>query len=363
MPSDQEAELLACLVNQLPQVVWSANPQGSIDFVSDRWREYTGLSQESVMTPAVARETFHPDNLSELEDRWLDAIESGKPFEMELRIRFADGGFRWVQERGMPLRDSSGTIVRWVGTMTDIHDCRVQADRVREDFLTVAAHELRTPLTSLKLQLELIRRMLVGRGVDRVDPIELKLQAARRQVARLSMLNESLLETARIGAGLLFPRLMQVELTQLVLETVESLEAELAGAGCSIHLELRAGLCGWWDPFKLGEVLVNLLSNALKFGRGRPVEISSFLENGEAVLSVTDHGIGIAPEDLERIFQKFERAVPVDHYGGLGLGLYLSRAAIESMGGRIQVSSRLGAGSTFTIYLPRGEQPKAGEAR
>ena len=355
MPMHEEAEPFKLLVNNLPQVIWTSNARGSIDFINDRWSEYTGLSRKSVRSPGVRRQVFHPDDLSEFEDRWCDLIENGKPFDAELRLRSADGGYRWVQERGVPLRDSSGAIVRCMGTVTDIHDCRVRAARVREDFLTVAAHELRTPLTSLKLQMEMIGRMLASLDGDQVNRIESKLQAARRQVARLSMLNESLLDVARIGTGLLLPQVKQVELTQIVLETIEPLEAQMACAGCSIHLDLQAELCGWWDPFKLGEVLVNLLSNALKFGRGRPIEVTSRLENDEAVLSVTDHGIGIAPQDLERIFQKFERAVPVEHYGGLGLGLYLSRAIIESMGGRIRVTSRPGAGATFTVYIPRGD--------
>ncbi|MBN1205576.1 MAG: PAS domain-containing sensor histidine kinase [Myxococcaceae bacterium] len=355
MPVNEEAEPFKLLVNNLPHVIWTASVRGSIKLINDRWSEYTGLSRESVKGPGVRRQVFHPDDLSEFEDRWSDSIENGKLFDAELRIRFAAGSYRWVQERGVPVRDSSGKIIGWVGTVTDIHDWRERAARARESFLTVAAHELRTPLTSLKLQMELISRMLAGLGAHQVSRLEQKLQAARRQVARLSVLNERLLEVARIGAGLLLPQVKQVELAQLVLDTIELLEAELARAGCSIHLDLQAELHGWWDPFKLGEVLVNLLSNAIKFGKGRSIEITSCLENDEAVLSVTDHGIGIAPEDLERIFQKFERAVPVENYGGLGLGLYLSRSMIESMGGRIRVTSRLGEGATFTVYLPRGE--------
>jgi signal transduction histidine kinase len=182
--------------------------------------------------------------------------------------------------------------------------------------------------------------------------MEGRLQAAHRQVARLNALNESLLDVSRISAGRLLVEARPTNFTQVVSESIERLEAELQRAGCVLEVELADDVMAQADRLRLEQVVVNLLSNAAKYGPGQPVEIRLRASGGAATLSITDYGIDIAPEALTRIFQKFERAVPAENYGGLGLGLYISRQLVTAMGGDITVESKPGMRTVFTVTLP-----------
>ena len=220
------------------------------------------------------------------------------------------------------------------------------AVRVREDFLSVAGHELRTPLTSLKLQLQLLER---SRPPHLSTP---RLQTMGRQVDRLESLVASLLDVGRLSEGRLSLELGEVELGTLTREVLERLADVFERAGCAVHLEAPEPVRGRWDAQRLDQVLVNLLTNAAKYGAGRPVHVRVEQAGAFARLTVRDEGIGIPPEALPRLFGRFERAVSDKQYGGLGLGLYISRQLVEAMGGRVGVDSRLDEGSTFTVELP-----------
>ncbi|NMO22486.1 GAF domain-containing protein [Pyxidicoccus fallax] len=226
------------------------------------------------------------------------------------------------------------------------------AVRLRDEFLSVASHELKTPLTSLKLQHGLIDRALGGESRGKVGP---RLTTAMRQVQRLTALVDSLLDVSRLSLGKLALEPTDVDLGQAVRDAVDRMEEVFAQAGCSVCVDAPGPLPGRWDSLRLDQVLVNLLTNAAKYGAGRPVRVEATCEGEDTVrLSVSDEGIGIAAEDLPRLFGRFERAVSDRHYGGLGLGLYISRQIVDAMGGRIEVESRPGAGSVFTVRLPRG---------
>ncbi|SDD44677.1 ATP-binding protein [Myxococcus virescens] len=225
------------------------------------------------------------------------------------------------------------------------------AVRLRDEFLSVASHELKTPLTSLKLQHGLIDRAALGDVGDKVRP---RLATAVRQVQRLSALVDSLLDVSRISLGRLKLEPSDVDLGQAVRDAVDRMEEVFSLAGCPVRVEVPGPLPGKWDSLRLDQVLVNLLTNAAKYGAGRPVLVEAAFEGEEMVrVSVRDEGIGIAAEDLPRLFGRFERAVSDRHYGGLGLGLYISRQIVDAMGGRIEVESRPGLGSIFTVRLPR----------
>ncbi|WP_342378457.1 GAF domain-containing protein [Myxococcus stipitatus] len=225
------------------------------------------------------------------------------------------------------------------------------AVRLRDEFLSVASHELKTPLTSLKLQHGLIDRALGPESRARVVP---RLSTAMRQVQRLASLVDHLLDVSRVSLGRLTLEPTEVDLGQAVRDAVERMEEVFTVAGCVVRVDIPEPLLGRWDALRLDQVLVNLLTNAAKYGAGRPVQISATEIDPELVqLSVRDEGIGIAATDLPRLFGRFERAVSERHYGGLGLGLYISRQIVEAMGGRIDVQSREGEGSVFTVHLPR----------
>jgi signal transduction histidine kinase len=230
-----------------------------------------------------------------------------------------------------------------------------EAVRARSEFLTVASHELNTPVTSLMLALKFLSlRRAAPAGGPPVDPqtLDMTIELALRQGTRLTRLVSDLLDVSRLEAGPLPLELTDVELGALVHEVTERLGGDIASARCSVSIEAAAPVVGRWDRSRIDRVITNLLANAIKFGAGKPIEIFVSCERGVARLAVRDHGIGIEPEQCGRIFGRFERAVSERHYGGLGLGLYISRRIVEEHGGTIRCESQPGAGATFTVELP-----------
>ena len=237
-----------------------------------------------------------------------------------------------------------------------------EAVRRRDDFLSIAAHELKTPLTSLQLHIQGLMSQL-RQGLERLPPERLgaKLESANLQTQRLGKLVNELLDISRIAQGQLLGKLEDVDLVHVVRGVVERSRESLSRAECELRLNLPPTLVGHWDAMRLEQVVVNLLTNATKYGAGRPIEITVEGDAALARLRVRDEGIGIAEEDASRIFERFERAVSVRHYGGFGIGLWIVREIIQALGGTIEVESALGKGSTFTITLPRrgpDEEPR-----
>jgi PAS domain S-box-containing protein len=228
-----------------------------------------------------------------------------------------------------------------------------EALRERDEFISVAAHELRTPLTALQLKLQSLERGLkAGLQKSGGSRLEDRLDGALRQTERLSHLIERLLDVSRIAAGRLELAPERFDLAELVRQVVDDFREPASAAGSELRLQGEEHVEGRWDRLRMEQVLVNLLSNAVKYGAGRPVSVRVEMAGDRILIAVIDEGIGIAADDLERIFTRFERAAPVLNYGGLGLGLYISSQIVEAHGGRIEVSSRPGEGSTFVIDLP-----------
>ncbi|WP_437618984.1 AAA family ATPase [Sorangium sp. So ce1151] len=224
----------------------------------------------------------------------------------------------------------------------------------RDEFLLVASHELKTPLTSLKMQAYLVERLLPRYQRAEVAPerIDAAFQVLNRQIARLGHLINELLDVTRLNAGRLTLVRAPVDLAALAREVVERMGQQLADARCSVQLDLDGPVVGHWDSSRLEQVLMNLLSNAMKYGAGGPIHVVARGQADRALLVVRDHGIGIAKSDQARIFERFERAVSVRNFGGLGLGLYIVRWIVASHGGTIRVESEPGAGATFIVELP-----------
>ncbi len=228
-----------------------------------------------------------------------------------------------------------------------------EAVRLRDEFLSVASHELKTPLTSLKLRVQ----GLVQHAPPVADPVEAarlgkSIELAERQVRRLEKLVNNLLDVSRIAVGRFPLQREEVDLVPLVHNVIGQFSAEIARSGSDLTLELPARAFGLWDPMRLEQVAVNLLSNAVKYGAGRPITVGVEIAGSHARLIVRDGGIGIGAADQARIFERFERAVSLD-YGGLGLGLHITREIVRAHGGTIRVESVPGQGATFIVELPR----------
>jgi signal transduction histidine kinase len=230
-----------------------------------------------------------------------------------------------------------------------------EAIQLRDRFLSIASHELRTPLTVLRLQAQsLLRgatssaRSLTARTV--VD----KVRVIARQVERLGYLVEELLDISRLTEGGLAFQCEDVDLTEVVREVVERFRQEMVQAHSALVLQGMEGpVMGQWNRPRLEQVVINLLTNAIKYGQGRPITLALRVDEEFVWFSVRDEGIGIVPRDQGRIFERFERAVSEQHYGGFGLGLWIVREIVRGLGGSISVCSELGMGATFTVELPR----------
>jgi PAS domain S-box-containing protein len=224
------------------------------------------------------------------------------------------------------------------------------AVKARDAFLSVAGHEIRTPLSALNITMYQLGRQV--RGLANEKAIDLAARS-EKQVARLIRLADELLDVSRISSGSLHLDAEELDLGILARDVVERLEESARRAGCALTLRAPEGLIGFWDRIRLEQVLSNLLTNALKFGAGAPIEVVVSTRGETARMTVTDNGIGIHDEDRRRIFERFERAVSGETYPGMGLGLWITREIVEAHGGKIAVESRPGAGARFEVTLPR----------
>lgn len=239
-----------------------------------------------------------------------------------------------------------------------------EAVRVRDDFMSIASHELKTPITPLQLQVQLIRRMVESGEINSISRDRLRgmLQGAERQVGRFASLIDDLLDTTRISAGKLELHPEEVNISKLLHEILERYAREISTSGSRVEVYVDPALIGKWDRSRLDQVVTNLLTNALKYGNGKEIRISAAEASGRMLLRVKDGGIGIGGQDQARIFERFGRAVSARHFGGLGLGLYISDRIVAAHGGKISVSSQPGQGSEFLVELPlrveAGSQPR-----
>ncbi|MGQ0504578.1 MAG: ATP-binding protein, partial [Myxococcaceae bacterium] len=228
------------------------------------------------------------------------------------------------------------------------------AARAREDFLSIAAHELKTPLSSLKLQAQGLIRTYEGMCETPEDTRLLSsMRAIKRQVDRQNKLVDTLLDVSKISAGRLSFEFEAFDLAPLVAEVAARIDQDFARSGSKFVLQCPPSLEVTWDRIRADQLLTNLLSNALKYGRGKPVECVILERDDRVQIEVRDQGIGISAKDRARIFGRFERAVSERNYGGFGLGLWITNRIIEAMGGSISLESQVDEGSTFVVDLPR----------
>jgi PAS domain S-box-containing protein len=230
-----------------------------------------------------------------------------------------------------------------------------QAVQVRDEFLSAASHELRTPLTPLKMQAQVLARIVADddpRGSVSSEQLRTLVEGVGKQVSKLLKVSEDLLNVARIGAGELRLKRQTCDLAGIVREVSRRYREDSEKARCPLHIHADSSVIGEWDPEQIERIVINLLTNAMKFGAGKPIDISVTLRDGGACLQVKDAGIGIAEEDQGKLFKRSERIAPLMHFGGLGLGLYITKEIVNAHGGTIQVESALGQGACFVVNLP-----------
>jgi len=233
-----------------------------------------------------------------------------------------------------------------------------EALTARDEFLSMASHDLRSPLTSLRLQLQAVRRNLPpdSAGPSSMEKLAARVESMERQTDRMLHMMDALLDISQMTAGRLELKRQKVDLVEVVRGAVATLEEELRQSGVQVRVHAEGPVEGMWDSLRLEQVVDNLLSNAVKYGKGRPVEMTVSRDGLTARLEVRDQGVGVAPEDQARLFDRFERVRLDRSVAGYGVGLWIVRRVVEAHGGSISVESRLGEGACFIVQLPsRGQ--------
>lgn len=271
----------------------------------------------------------------------------------------ATGEPRIIRSRAAPIR-VEGQIVAAVAVNSDLtHERRTeeelaQALRHRDELLSVASHELRTPMSALLLQLQLMERLAARRpdGSLGAEDLARSLPSAIRQAKRVGEMLGRLLDLSRLRTGRFNLDVGTVELCSLVHDILGRMRPQAEQAGSPLQFVDCTEIFVYGDAMRLEQVLTNLLTNAVKYGRGKPIEVALERRGEDAVISVRDQGMGIAAEDQARIFERFERATSEQKQESLGLGLFISREIVKAHHGRIEVVSQPGQGATFRVVLP-----------
>ncbi|HWE94924.1 MAG TPA: PAS domain S-box protein [Tepidisphaeraceae bacterium] len=378
------------LTEALPQLVWTAMPDGAVDYFSTQWTQHTGVPESELLGWQWLK-TLHPDDREITRQLWTDSVGGLGPYDVEYRVRRCDGEYRWFKTRGVPIRDSDGGIFKWFGTCTDItegimaaEELRVakeaaeSANRAKDEFLANVSHEIRTPMNAILGMTELVLDTPLG------DDQRQSLRTVKSAADNLLGIINDLLDFSKIEAGKLELDPGNFSLRVAIGDTLRALSVRAHRKGlelvCNVQQDVPDALIG--DAGRLRQVLLNLVGNAIKFtDNGEVVVEVKSVEGGvqnEAELerpdgdssstlqpalctlhfSVRDSGIGIPSAKQSTIFRAFEQedASTTRKYGGTGLGLTIAARLVTLMGGSIAVESEVGRGSTFSFTARFGRQ-------
>lgn len=306
-----------------------------------------------------------------------EAIKHGSYEEEGWRVR-KDGTRFWASVTITAMRDKEGVLHGFAKVTRDLTEKKkvedelreaygslearvkertaelAKAVRARDEFLSIASHELKTPMTSLKLHIQIRKRNLEKGNLAMFTPDRLQqmFEDDAKQVTRINRLVDDMLDITRLSAGKFTLQKDVTDLGALVHDVLRRFAPQLETQGIEIKLQTTLDAIGVWDYYRIEQVFTNLLTNAMKYGDGKPIHITITRESGMAKLCVKDFGIGISAEDQTRVFQQFERAVSPNSISGLGLGLYIVKQIVEAHGGEISVVSEPLKGSTFVVKLP-----------
>lgn len=352
------------IANALPHIVWTARPDGWVDYVNQQGVTYTGLELDE-LSGWGWEQIYHPDDRGTAVDHWRNAIKTGSEFEIEFRMkRGADGAYRWFLCRALPFKDANGDTLKWFGTSTDIEDQKQaqtsaeSANRAKSDFVSSMSHELRSPLNAI-----LGFAQLMASDSPPPPPSQ---QASIDQILKagwhlLELINE-VLDLARIEAGQASLSPEPVSVAETLRECHCMIEQQALKRGVRMRFPLLNYPCFVRaDRTRLKQILLNLLSNAIKYNREQgSVEVQCSVTTGNRVrLSVHDTGAGMDPERLAQLFQPFNRlgqeAGPEE---GTGIGLVVVKRLVELMGGTIGAESAVGVGSVFWVELDAASPPE-----
>lgn len=360
-------ERLADLAGNMSQHAWIADERGAITWFNQRWFDYTGTTNDDVIGWGWTR-VHHPDHVKRVVAKWQKAWGSGDAWEDTFPLRGIDGTYRWFLAHARPIRDTRGHVVRWFGTHTDITEQReIQtaletASQAKDHFLAALSHELRTPLSPI-----LMAATALEKAPELPPGLKPKLAMIRRNVELETKLIDDLLDLAKIKAGKLSLSIEVCSVAEVVDDVLDICRAQIDQK----HLRLTFSHDGECmvkaDPARLSQIMWNLVKNAAKFTpNGGEIAIRAEADETTSRVIVSDSGIGIAPDALGRVFEAFEQADAsiTRQFGGLGLGLAISRRLAELHGGTLTAASGgRDRGATFTFELPRHRGRRAVTAK
>ena len=331
------------LANALPQLVWMADKTGRHLFNSAQWVTYSGF--DAALEERLWDTLLHQDDREKFLKTWVTAVNLGQPFKSDIRLRNSQGLYKWHMAEGLPIKDGFGEILQWVGAFSDIQEQK-ESEFKKDEFIGIASHEMRTPLTSVKGYIQILQQSLKDTAH------QVYAARAASSIGKLENLITELLDASKIQGGKLSLNTEEINFNDLVNSCIENLQPSY-----SQHKIIKLGQISRkmrGDKNRLEQVLINLITNAIKYSPfATKVEVSLIEQDNKLQVAVKDFGLGIKPEHLERIFERYFR-VPENEiaFQGLGIGLYITRNIIGQHGGEIWVESELGKGSRFYFVLP-----------
>lgn len=354
-------------------VIWSFDPEDeSFTYVSPRAIDVTGYAVSQWKDKKNFFVNYlHPDDKEKVV-ALMRAAKEGEDYGIEHRFLHNEGRYIWFHTGIRKARHGKGANFELRGISVDVTNIKQSEEalkksqtklqaaiKYRDDFLSIASHELNTPLTSLKLQSYLLKRKIEEDGIDGV--YKKISDVTSRQIERLIHLVEDMLDISRITTGRLQLNISETDMAQLLIQAIGSFEAEFQKLKIDHTLEVVDEISLKCDSLRIEQVISNIITNAIKYGNRKPISITLTQEDEFALIQVSDEGIGIAQEDIPKIFSKFERISENKrdrNITGLGLGLYVSKQILELHKGRIEVVSALNKGTTFKVFLPLNAIPR-----
>jgi PAS domain S-box-containing protein len=355
MEIEKSKEQFREVADSAPVMIWMTDENKQCNFVNKGWLRFTGRKKEEELGYGWI-EGMHPDDYTRCSELFDDAFMHQREYSLEYRFRREDGEYRWVRETGIPRYSAEGTFEGYIGSCIDVHETKMHEQR-KDDFIRMASHELKTPVTSIKGYVQLLLTMFRDYDARKENissqAIQTSLSTIDKQVIKLNRLMSELLDLSRIDSGKLELKMQSFDLNDLVKETVDDVQ-QTTRHQILINNVPDCRLFG--DKDRIGQVLLNLLTNAIKYSpKTNSIEVNVYRPSKDIVsISVKDHGIGIDKKDHERIFERFYRVEGKTEqtYPGFGIGLFIASEIVYRHNGTISVESEKSKGSTFTFTLP-----------
>jgi PAS domain S-box-containing protein len=359
--AEEERARFHFMAESMPQKIFTAKPNGELDYLNKQWFEFTGFPFEQ-MKNWEWTQFVHPDDVEENVRTWRHSVETGEPFHFEHRFRRTDGKYRWHLSRARAMRDEHGSISMWIGSNTDIHEQKEKEEELRranddlQQFAYSASHDLQEPIRNVAVFSELV----ATRYSDVLDADgQQYLGFLKEGGRRLARLISELLEYTR--AGVIEAEVSAVNSESVLQQSLSSLAEALRESGATVTYDALPEV--FIGEAHLHQVFQNLVANALKYRAEEPprihVSAARVAAASRGVLccfAVQDNGIGIDPRYKEKIFGVFKRLHHDQKYGGTGIGLAICQRVVERYGGRIWVESEPGKGATFYFTVPQHAQ-------